>query len=130
MPNEFSGSGGHVNGNYQVKDDQLLYFHKVKHLEERFNSVRVRHVPRGENTRADKLSKLGSGQEKGQLSSVIRQILEKPTIECFGVAMVEGKECWKNAIIQLIKEQYAGKNLRVDEVKKISRYCMIGENLY
>lgn len=64
------------------------------------------------------------------MNSVIRQVLQKPTIECFGIFTVNGQECWRNEIIRLIKDQDEGKNLRADEAKKISRYCMIGEDLY
>lgn len=57
---------GHMNEDFQVKDEQLLqYFHKVRQLQTRFRTVHIKHVPRKDNTRADTLSKLASGKEKG-----------------------------------------------------------------
>lgn len=74
---------GHVNGSFQVKDDQLLqYYHKAQGLKEMFKSVEAKHIPREKNAKADVLSKLACGKEKGQLSSVIRRTLMKPIIEC------------------------------------------------
>lgn len=76
------------------------------------------------------MSKLASGKEKGHLSSVIRQVLVKPTIECFNVGSIVGQRGWREEIIQLIREQEEGGNLRAEDAKKIVRYCMVGEDLY
>lgn len=122
---------GHMSDNFQVKDDLLLqYFHKAKQLAAHFRTIRIEHVPRGENTRADILSKLSSDKEKGQLNSVIRQMLMKPTIECLSVGVVTERECWREDILRLIREQDEGKNLPADDAKRIARYCIIGEDLY
>lgn len=119
----------HMNGGFQVKDDQLLqYYHKAKNLQARFRTVNIKHVPRSENTRADMLSKLASGEEKGHLNTVIRQTLLQPTISCFSV--LPGQDDWRIGIVRLIKEQDGGRHLRVDEAKQVVRYCIIGEELY
>ncbi|WVZ05479.1 hypothetical protein V8G54_018825 [Vigna mungo] len=105
----------HMRGNFQIKDDQLLqYFHKAKQLEACFKSFELKHVPQKENTRADVLSKLASGKEKGNMSSVIRQVLMKPAVECFNVSGIAGQKG----------------NLRAEAAKKIARYCLVGEDLY
>lgn len=58
----------HMNGNFQVKHDQLYqYFHKAKQLKKQFKMVEVKHIPREENARANVLSKLVSGKEKGKI---------------------------------------------------------------
>ncbi|MCH82193.1 gag-pol polyprotein [Trifolium medium] len=46
-----------------------------------FDSVEVRHIPRGDNTRADVLSKLASTKKKGGNKSIIQEILPRPSIE-------------------------------------------------
>lgn len=80
---------GHMNGNFQVKDDQLLqYVHKAKQLASQFKSLELKHILRKESTRADRLSKLTSGKEKVHLSSMVKQILTKPIIECSEVSGV------------------------------------------
>lgn len=87
-------------------------------------------LARKENTRADMFSKLASGKEKGHLSSIIRQVLMRPMIECFNAGSTTRQRGWKEEIMKLIKEQEEGKNLRAEDAKKIVRYCMVGENLY
>ncbi|XP_014524370.1 uncharacterized protein LOC106780585 [Vigna radiata var. radiata] len=122
---------GHMKGTFQIKDDQLLqYVHKAKQLKAFFEFVEIRHVPRKENSRADMFSKLASGKEKGHLSSVIRQVLEKPTVECFAISSSGMKTGWTGEIIQLIKEQDEGGSLRVADTKKIAGYCLVGDDLY
>ncbi|XP_014511508.1 uncharacterized protein LOC106770199 [Vigna radiata var. radiata] len=121
----------HMRGTFQIKDGQLLqYFHKAKQLETCFRSIEIKHVPRKKNSRADMLSKLATGKEKGHLSSVIRQVLEKPTVECFNVRSLGGQTSWKEEIIRLIKEPDEGGSLQIEDVKKIARYCMVGDDLY
>lgn len=71
-----------MNGDFQVKDNHLLrYFHKATDLLQSFKPGSVLHIPRKDHARAEVLSKLAKGKEKGQLSSVIKLILTKPTIE-------------------------------------------------
>lgn len=66
------------------------------------------------------LSKLASGNEKGGLSSVVRQVLIKPTIECFNVVGSTRQKGWKDDIIQLIREQEEGGTLNAEATKKIA----------
>lgn len=64
---------GQMNEEFQVKEDHLLrYFHKASALVTDFDKVEIKHIPREQNARADMLSKLSSGKEKGQLTTVIR----------------------------------------------------------
>lgn len=80
---------GHMNGTFQIKDDQLLkYFHKAKQLIAHFESVELKYISREGNQRADRLSKLTNGKEKGQLSSLVREILFKPTIDCMHISCI------------------------------------------
>ena len=75
---------GQVLGEYQVKDDLLLqYHHKAVEAMKEFEEVTIHHIPRAENTRADRLSKLAEGKEKGQLKTIIKQTLMRPSAgEC------------------------------------------------
>lgn len=79
-----------MNGEFQVKDDQLLrYFHKANTLIKEFQQFTLRHIPLEENTRADMLSKLSSSKEKGQLTTIIRQVLTGPSVECLAINNAE-----------------------------------------
>jgi ribonuclease HI len=67
---------------YQARNDNLSeYLTLVKNRKAKFDSAEVRHVPRGDNTRADILSKLASTKKKGRNKPVIQEILSRPSIE-------------------------------------------------
>jgi len=53
---------GHLNDEYQIKDLMLFqYYHLVYDIiSSNFNEITIQHIPRGNNTRADALSKLAS----------------------------------------------------------------------
>jgi ribonuclease HI len=72
-----------VLGQYQAKDDNLQeYLRLVQEMVALFDSIDVKHVPRGDNTRADILSKLASTKrKKGGNKSVIQEILPHPSIK-------------------------------------------------
>ncbi|XP_027915954.1 uncharacterized protein LOC114175382 [Vigna unguiculata] len=56
-----------VQGEYQLKDDLLLqYYHKVIEAMKEFEEITIHHIPRAENARADRLSKLA--EEKKRVS--------------------------------------------------------------
>lgn len=64
---------GQMNGEFQVKEDHLLrYFHRASALVADFKKVDIQHIPQEQNSRTDLLSKLSSGKQKGQLTTVIR----------------------------------------------------------
>ncbi|XP_014506403.1 uncharacterized protein LOC106766164 [Vigna radiata var. radiata] len=122
---------GHMNDTFQIKDNQLLkYFHKAKQLVSYFESLEVQHILRNENHRADRLSKLTTGKEKGQLSSLVRQIIFKPTVDCLHISSTADRDDWRREITLLIKRQEEGIVLRAEEAKQIARYVIIGEELY
>lgn len=76
---------GQMNGEFQVKDDQLLlYFDKASTL--------VKDIPRQENTLADLLSKLSEGKEKGRVTTIIRQVLAEPSVECLAINGLEAPD--------------------------------------
>lgn len=121
---------GHMNGTFQVKDEQLLqYYHKAARLMRQFKTVELKYIPRGENVKADRLSKLTTDKERGQLTSLIRQVLFKPAIECLHVGCMAERDDWRREIMLLIKKQDEGNTLRPEEAKQ-TRYIVIGEELY
>lgn len=61
-----------MKGEFQVKDDHLLqYFHKVIALLKYLKTVEIKHISREENAWVDRLSKLSTRKENGQLSTII-----------------------------------------------------------
>ena len=66
-----------VQGDYQAKNEQLAkYLGKVDLLKKKFEEVRIEHVPREKNTRADILAKLASTKKPGNHQSVIQLTLQ------------------------------------------------------
>jgi len=59
---------GHLNDEFQIKDPILLqYYHLVRAvIQTAFEQVRVEHIPRTDNVRADILSKLASTKLKNR----------------------------------------------------------------
>lgn len=79
---------GKMNGDFQVKDDHLLqYFHRASALAKDFEKIEIWHIPREDNSRVDKLSKLNNGKENGLLTTIIRQVLLQPSVECLATTM-------------------------------------------
>ncbi|WVY91024.1 hypothetical protein V8G54_036538 [Vigna mungo] len=121
---------GQMNGDFQIKEDHLLkYFHQAFALIKEFEKVTILHIPREQNARADMLSKLSSGKGKGQLTTIIRQVLLQPTIECQAVTTGELAD-WRTEIRKLMGRQDNGEALRPNETKKIARFVLIGDDLY
>ncbi|XP_017408416.1 uncharacterized protein LOC108321234 [Vigna angularis] len=120
---------GQMNGDFQVKEEQLSrYFHRATELARTFDKVCLQHIPREENARADMLSKLSSGKEKGQLTTVVRQVLLQPSIECITVS--DGEKHWRSKIRDIMSRQDDGRPVEQREAKKIARYLLVGDNLY
>jgi len=123
----------HINGNYQIKDPLLLkYYHRVVNIISQFQNVKISHVKRQDNLRADTLSKLATAKTKGRHASVIQQILSAPSVS-IGECMVteKGEEDWVSDMKKAVKDREEGKddhNLPLS--KKASRFVIIGEDLY
>ncbi|XP_017428620.2 uncharacterized protein LOC108336662 [Vigna angularis] len=122
---------GQLTESFQTKDDQLLrYFHKIKELVKQFRTVEFKHVPREQNARADILSKLANSKGKDHLSSVIRQVMMNPSVECLAVHEVSDRPDWRKYIREVIQRQENDLHVRGAEAKKAARYLVIGEDLY
>ena len=120
---------GQVQGEYQVKDDLLLqYYHKMVEAMKEFEEVIIHHIPRAENARVDRLSKLAEGKEKGQLKTIIRKTLMRPSVgEC---AVVDRPADWISDVRELLRRSDARKDLKSIEQRRALRFVTIGEDLY
>ncbi|XP_027936199.1 uncharacterized protein LOC114191222 [Vigna unguiculata] len=120
---------GQVQGEYQDKDDLLLqYYHKVVEAMKEFEEITIHHIPRAENAKADRLSKLAEGKEKGQLKTVIRQILMRPSAgEC---AAADRSADWMWEVRELLRRCDAGEEVKPMERQRALRFVVIGEDLY
>ena len=73
---------GHLNDEFQIKDLILLqYYHLVRAvIQFIFERVRIEHIPRTNNIRADILSKLANTKLKSRHRSLLQQTLSTPSI--------------------------------------------------
>jgi len=119
---------GQVQGEYQVRDDLLLqYYHKVVEAMKEFEEITIHYIPRAENTRADRLSKLAEGKKKGQLKTIIRQTLMRPSAgEC---AAADRSVDWMGEVRELLRRCDAGE-VKPVERRRALRFVVIGEDLY
>lgn len=68
---------GQVKGDYQAKDKLIdKYLRLVKSLLSEFQEVKVRHVPRAQNSKADLLSKLATTKGTSQHQTLIEATLQ------------------------------------------------------
>src|ERR1044072_1089515 len=94
-----------VQGDYQAKDEKLIkYLSKVELLKKKFEYVRVEHVPREKNTKADIISKLGSTKKLGNHQSVIQLTLQKPSVEVVDIYCLQVEESWMTSINAFLKD--------------------------
>ncbi|XP_014500153.1 uncharacterized protein LOC106761149 [Vigna radiata var. radiata] len=85
--------------------------------------------PREQNARADLLSKLSTGKEKGQLTTIIRQVLLQPSVECQAITTDDATD-WRTEVRKLISMQDRSDSMRPADTKKIARFTMVGSDLY
>src|ERR1044072_1594728 len=95
----------HVQGDYQAKDEKLVkYLNKVELLKKKFEEVRIEHVLREKNTRADILPKLASTKKPGNHQSVIQLTLQQPSVDIVDIYCLQVEENWMTDIKAFLKD--------------------------
>ena len=90
-----------IEDTYKAKsENMILYLQKVRDLLKKFVLVRVKHVPRAENFRADALAKLATASQEvlGRLTPI--EYLAEPFIDPYNmvIAPVESVPSWMDPI--------------------------------
>jgi len=123
----------HLNVEFQIKDPTLLqYYHLVwKVVQSAFDQVRIQHIPRSENVRADISSKLASTKLKGHHRSLLQQTLSAPSITntCHTLTQHQVNN-WTTPYIQYLQTGNPQPNANRTWITKAARYTMIGDDLY
>jgi len=87
-----------------VKDPLLKeYYHKVTTLLSHFENAKVQHIPRCNNARANRLSKLALGKGNGRFDTVIQLTISGLTVSEIDCMNVETLEDWCTPVIQALK---------------------------
>ena len=90
-----------IEDTYEAKSERMiLYLQKVRNLLKKFVLVRVKHVPRAENSRADALAKLATASQEDLGRSTPVEYLEEPSIDPYNmvIAQVESVPSWMDPI--------------------------------
>ncbi|XP_057418261.1 uncharacterized protein LOC130712444 [Lotus japonicus] len=125
-----------VRGEYQVKDPQLSkYLEIVQRLMQAIGHVRIEHIPRSENERADALAKLASTGRLGNYQTVIQEVLPHPSTDMveFKVAKAigNGEPSWMDPIIEFLSQQPQDESKNTKERRReASFYNFVGGQLY
>ncbi|KAL2251472.1 UNVERIFIED_CONTAM: hypothetical protein Sindi_2269500 [Sesamum indicum] len=109
-----------------------MYLKRSKSLIERFDKCTVQQIPRGENDRADLLSKFGASLSGIKNRNITVMVKKKPAIAEVEVHTVDQPCTWKEELTLYLKEGTLpenpshAKNLRL----KATRFAMIESELY
>ena len=90
-----------IEDTYEAKSERMiLYLQKVRDLLKKFVLVRVKHVPRAENSRVDALAKLATTSQEDLGRSTPVEYLAEPFIDPYNVviAPVESVPSWMDPI--------------------------------
>ncbi|GKE65832.1 reverse transcriptase domain-containing protein [Tanacetum coccineum] len=95
----------HVLGEYVAKEDNMVqYLDKTKSLIQGFDRFTIRQVPRGDNKKADALSKIASTSFAHLSKQVLVEILKNKSISEMEISTVieEQDPTWMTPIIEFI----------------------------
>jgi len=132
---------GPLNDEFQIKDPILLqYYHLVRTvIQSAFERVRIEHIPRTDNIRADILSKLSSTKLKSRHRSLLQQTLSTPSVThtCQNLThaptdntTLPQSHNWTTPNIQYLKTGNPPQDADKTWLAKAARYTMIGDDLY
>ncbi|KAL2234291.1 UNVERIFIED_CONTAM: Retrovirus-related Pol polyprotein from transposon [Sesamum indicum] len=122
-----------IEGNYEAKEQTMsMYLKKSKSLIERFDKCTIQQIPRGENDRADSLSKIGASLSGIKNRSITVMVKDRPAIAEVDIHTIDQPCTWMDELALYLKEGILpknpsqAKNLRI----KATRFTMIESELY
>ncbi|GJU13102.1 reverse transcriptase domain-containing protein [Tanacetum coccineum] len=124
-----------VNGVYVAKESSMIkYLEKVKNLASTFKEFSIKQVPRGENKKADALSKITSTSFAHLSKQVLVEELKEKSIdekEVLAVVEEEG-HTWMTPVYEYLTEEIHPKEKKKARAvrRKVGRYAMINGTLY
>ncbi|XP_061349029.1 uncharacterized protein LOC133318105 [Gastrolobium bilobum] len=118
-----------IEGKYQAKGPLLMkYLSRVQEIMADFDEVRVSHIPQGENSRADILSKLASTKNPGNLRTVVQQSITTPSC----VMVVTSVNDWRKPLVDYLEKGILPEDLL--EARKLVRdatqYAIVNDQLF
>ncbi|GKV29468.1 hypothetical protein SLEP1_g38394 [Rubroshorea leprosula] len=129
---------GQVKGSYETRDPQLgRYASVVNKLKSRFASFQIDKIPRADNQRADKLSKLASSQETNPHRSTTVEVLDAPsytdfTIECQLLSTDPSSPSWTTPLISYLQSGELPEDLSTAKLikRRAAHFTLLDNKLY
>lgn len=112
----------HVLGEYEAKDEHMIqYLNKTKSLINNFDRFTIKQVPRGDNKKADALSKIASTSFAHLSKQVLVETLKNKSILDMGISTVieEQNPTWMMPIIEFISKGILPQDHK--EVRRVRR---------
>ena len=114
---------GQVNGELEARDERMQgYLSQVKHLQSRFDSFSLLHIPRSGNTHSDSLATLATSSNQSLPWVILVDDLCKPTVmkrEVIHVYQVRVGPSWMDLLVLFLKDDILPKEKA--EADKIRR---------
>ena len=97
-----------VKGELEARDERMQgYLSQARHLQSRFESFSLLHIPRNRNTHADYLATLATSSTQSLPRVILVEDLCKPTEakrKVVHVQQVRVRPCWMDLIVLFLKE--------------------------
>ena len=99
---------GQVKGELEVKDERMQgYLTRIRHLQRKFESFNLQHIPRGGNTHVDSLATLATSSAQNLPRVILIEDLGKPSgvkRNMIYVPHVRIRPSWMDPIIQFLSK--------------------------
>ena len=121
---------GQVKGEFEAKDERMQgYLSQVKHLQPKFDSFDLLHVPRNGNAHADSLAMLATSSAQDLPRVILVEDLYKPTEtrrETAQIHQIKAGQSWMDSITQFLKEVILPKErIEANKIRrKATRYWL------
>ena len=117
---------GQVKGELEARDERMQgYLTRIKHLQNKFESFDLQHIPRGGNTHADSLATLATSLAQNLARVILVEDLGKPSGEKGNmnyVPHVRVESSWMDPIIQFLSKDVLPEDK--SEAEKIRRKAL------
>ncbi|XP_061363904.1 uncharacterized protein LOC133307411 [Gastrolobium bilobum] len=118
-----------IEGKYQAKGPLLMkYLNRVQEIMADFDEVRVAHIPRGENSRADISSKLASTKNPSNHRTVVQQSITTPSC----VMVITSANDWRKPLVDYLENGILPEDhLEARKlVRDATQYAIVNDQLF
>ena len=111
---------GQVKGELEASDERLqVYLTRIRHLQRKFESFNLQHIPRGGNTHVDSLATLATSLAQNLPRVILTEDLGKPLGEKGNMIYVPHVRIWPNWIDPII--QFLSKDVLPEDKSEAER---------